>query len=161
MATIFLALGSNIDDTKKAIESAVGLLSEKISDIQRAPLYRSKAMYHSNQADFTNTVIAGKTDLVPAELLVFVKEAENKGGRIERFRNGPREIDIDILLYDDQIIQTPELSIPHERMHERIFVLKPLVDIAPSVMHPVLHKTIRQLLKELPEDTADELQLLS
>lgn len=161
MAHIYLGLGSNVGDKKQNIETAIRLLSEKISAIERAPFYISKPMYHTEQDDFVNTVIGGETELPPEELLNFIKNVEREIGRIHRFVNGPREVDLDILLYDDLVLETSVLSIPHKGIAERAFVLKPLADIAPNSIHSIFHKTIAALLKELPPEALAEVQSLA
>lgn len=174
MAHIYLALGSNIGDKKSHIDLAVTLLGEKISNIDRAHLYRSKAMYHTDQDDFMNTVIGGDTELSPEALLAFVKDIEQRVGREARFQNGPREIDADILFYDDLILEIPSVSgtggelglalslqIPHPRIEERAFVLIPLADIAPDFEHPVLKLDTKTLLGELSLDSLAEVQSLA
>jgi dihydropteroate synthase len=157
---VYLALGGNVGDVRTQIDDAIVLLSAKLSDIRRAPTYISKAMYHTEQEDFLNTVIAGKTDLSPESLLVFIKEIETTIGRKIRFSNGPREIDIDILFYDDLILASPRLVIPHEHINERAFVLVPLASLAPKLNHPVVKKTIEQLKDELSVEALSEIQLL-
>ncbi|HSW89212.1 MAG TPA: 2-amino-4-hydroxy-6-hydroxymethyldihydropteridine diphosphokinase [Candidatus Saccharimonadales bacterium] len=152
MHTIFLALGSNVGDKKGNISSAITMLKEHISDIVSAPLYETKPWGFTEQDNFYNTVIKGKTALSPDELLLFIKSVEEKTGRIKRFINGPREIDIDIILYDEAILVSPHLTIPHPRMHERDFVLQPLSDIASDLEHPVYKKTMIELLTLLPQE---------
>src|SRR5258706_7388759 len=137
MHKIFLALGSNVGDKAKNIETAIALLAEKIKDIHVASLYTTKPVGYVDQDNFVNTALSGDTDLTPEELLKFVKDIEQQVGRIYRFRWGPREIDIDILFYDDVVIKQERLEIPHPRLHERDFVLVPLSDIAPDLIHPV------------------------
>ena len=151
MTDIFLALGSNIDNRKQHIETAIVLLREKVQDITVAPLYETKPRYFEDQQNFLNTVLRGFTDLEPRELLQFTKAVQKEVGRVERFRNGPREIDIDILFYDNVAYKDEELEIPHPRLQERDFVLQPFADINPDFSHPVLKKTIRKLLATLPE----------
>lgn len=152
MATVFLALGSNVGDSQQTIEKAVGLLGDSVRDIIRAPLYTSKAFGVTDQPDFFNTALCGKTDLAPIELLAFVKNIESNVGRVERFRWGPREIDIDIIFYDDIVLTDPDLTIPHAGLRERDFVLRPLCDIAPDYIDPLSKHTIQQLLNALPSD---------
>ena len=149
MHTVFLALGSNVGNKKENIKRAVSALEKKVKKIQIAKLYETKPMYFENQDMFINTVIKGQTQLSPTELLAFVKLLESDLGRQKRFTNGPREIDIDILFYDNLIYQTTKLQIPHPRMAERNFVLQPLVDLNPNIIHPSLHKTAQKLLDEL------------
>jgi 2-amino-4-hydroxy-6-hydroxymethyldihydropteridine diphosphokinase len=152
MVIIYLALGSNVGDSAAHIQKAIQLLSSAVSDINQAPVYTSKAMGYTDQADFLNTAITGQTALSPQELLVVIKGIEKEIGRIERFRWGPREIDIDLILYDDLIQDNDELTLPHPHFRERDFVLQPLVDLKPSLVDPVTGKTMRQLLSELPKD---------
>jgi 2-amino-4-hydroxy-6-hydroxymethyldihydropteridine diphosphokinase len=150
MHTVFLALGSNIENRKQHIEKAIVLLREKIHDITVAPLYETKPRYFENQNNFLNTVLSGFTELEPQELLQFTKTVQKKVGRVERFRYGPREIDIDILFYGNVVYKDEELEIPHPRLQDRDFVLQPFSDINPDFSHPVLKKTIRELLDTLP-----------
>ncbi len=146
---VFLALGSNIGDREKNINEALRLLKEKIKDLKVGNIYISKAVGYENQPDFYNTVVSGYTDLSPEELFYFVKGIEKQVGRVYRFHWGPREIDIDILFYGNQIIKRDFLEIPHPRLHERDFVLKPMLDIDADFVHPVLKKTVKELFEEL------------
>ena len=98
-----------------------------------------------------NVVIEGRTSLKPAQLLKFVKKTEKEVGRVKRFRWGPREIDIDILFYGKAKYKKGKLTIPHPRVQERDFVLRPLMDLSPAIMHPIYRKTVRQLYKDLPK----------
>lgn len=151
MSTVFLALGSNVGDSGANIRRAVGLLATKIANIQEAPVYTSKAVGYTDQPDFLNTALRGETELSPFELLGFVKDIEQEVGRIHRFRWGPREIDIDIIFYDGQVLATPDLTIPHQRFAERDFVLRPICDIDDVWVDPVSHKSCRELLDTLPK----------
>src|SRR6266704_6905104 len=160
MHQIFLALGSNIENRKQHIETAIVLLCEKVHDITVAPLYETKPRYFENQYNFLNTVLSGFTDLEPQELLQFTKTVQKEVGRVERFRNGPREIDIDILFYDNVVYKDEELEIPHPRLQERDFVLQPFSDINPDFPHPVLKKIIRELLDALPEGQRSVIKIL-
>ena len=160
MHQIFLALGSNIENSKQHIETALVLLREKVQDITVAPLYETKPRYFEDQYNFLNTVLRGFTDLEPRELLQFTKAVQKEVGRVERFRNGPREIDIDILFYDNVAYKDEELEIPHPRLQERDFVLQPFSDINPDFSHPVLKKTIRELLASLPEEQRSVIKML-
>jgi 2-amino-4-hydroxy-6-hydroxymethyldihydropteridine diphosphokinase len=152
MAEIFLALGSNVGDGDKYFDQAINLLSEKLSNILQAPRYKSKAVGFTDQADFTNSAIYGETKLGPQELLKFTQSIEEKVGRIRRFRWGPREIDIDIIFYDNLIINEEDLTIPHPRFAEREFVLKPMFDIAPDFIDPTSKMTVKNLYDNLPEE---------
>jgi 2-amino-4-hydroxy-6-hydroxymethyldihydropteridine diphosphokinase len=161
MHQIFLALGSNVENRKQHIETAIVLLREKVHDITVAPLYETKPRYFENQYNFLNTVLSGFTDLEPQELLQFTKTVQKKVGRVERFRNGPREIDIDILFYDKVVYKDEELEIPHPGIQERDFVLLPFSDINPDFSHPVLKQTIRELLDALPEEQRSVIKMLT
>lgn len=152
MAIIYLALGSNVGNSEAYINTAVMLLANNITAITRAPLYTSKAMGYTEQADFVNTAIMGHTSMTPNQLLVYVKQIEQEVGRVRRFRWGPREIDIDIIFYDDVAINTPNLKIPHAAFSQRDFVLQPLCDLSPDLVDPVSKQTVLQLLTALPEN---------
>jgi len=160
MHQIYLALGSNIENRKQHIETAIVLLCEKVRGITIAPLYETKPRYFEDQNNFLNTVLCGYTDLEPRELLQFTKAVQKEVGRVERFRNGPREIDIDILFYDNVVYKDEELEIPHPRLQERDFVLQPFSDINPDFSHPVLKKTIRELLATLPKGQRSVIKML-
>jgi 2-amino-4-hydroxy-6-hydroxymethyldihydropteridine diphosphokinase len=105
-------------------------------------------------------VLSGYTDLNPRELLHFTKTVQQKVGRVERFRNRPREIDIDLLLYDNKVYRVEALEIPHPRRQERDFILQPFADIHPDFLHPVLKKTIRELLDTLPDEQRSVITML-
>jgi para-aminobenzoate synthetase len=145
MHIVFLALGSNVGDKNINIQQAIELLKEHINQISVAKLYETKPMYYEKQDNFLNTVLQGQTNLTPQELLLFVKKLEKQIGRVKRFQNGPREVDIDILFYDDLVFNNKDLQIPHPRMQERDFVLKPFMDISPDFVHPILKKTVKQI----------------
>jgi 2-amino-4-hydroxy-6-hydroxymethyldihydropteridine diphosphokinase len=156
LKTVFLGLGSNIGNRGEYIKRAITLLSEKIKNIQVAKMYRSKPYGYENQNYFLNTALKGQTTLHPQQLLDFVKDVEKKVGRVKRFHWGPREIDIDILFYEDLILETENLKIPHPLLHERDFVLKPLSDLQPDFIHPVLKKSVKEILKNLKEHYVEE-----
>lgn len=151
--TVYLGLGANVGDKKKNIQRAIDSLSKKLADVRVAPIYETKPWGYTKQGNFLNTVVCGITSLSPIELLHFVKAIEKEIGRIKRFRFGPREIDIDILFYDDLIVDEPDLKIPHPTIPERDFVLKPLMDLAPDFIHPIFKKTVKEIYGELPEDS--------
>jgi 2-amino-4-hydroxy-6-hydroxymethyldihydropteridine diphosphokinase len=151
MAVVYLALGSNVGIGDRQINQAITLLQDKLTRIRYAPHYSSKAVGYTDQPDFLNTAVKAETTMSPEELLAFTQEVEQTIGRIRRFRWGPREIDVDIIFYDDLIITTPELTIPHPRFAEREFVLKPLCDLNPDLIDPVSHKTVQELYDQLPE----------
>ncbi|OGK17854.1 2-amino-4-hydroxy-6-hydroxymethyldihydropteridine diphosphokinase [Candidatus Roizmanbacteria bacterium RIFCSPLOWO2_12_FULL_40_12] len=152
MSIIFLALGSNVGNSKQNIEDAISLLKEKVRKVQVAKFYTTKAVGYTKQDNFVNTALKGETSLEPIELFHFVKEIEKKMGRVKRFRWGPREIDIDIIFYKELIYRSKKLEIPHPRMHERDFVLKPFLDIEKDFVHPVLKKKLKDLYLQLSDN---------
>ncbi|MES2023831.1 MAG: 2-amino-4-hydroxy-6-hydroxymethyldihydropteridine diphosphokinase [Patescibacteria group bacterium] len=152
MHKIYLALGSNTGDREENIKKAYRFLSEKIKVLKYASVYESKAVGFTEQNNFLNTAIEAETNLTPLELLTFVKEIEKKVGRKETFYWGPREIDIDILFYDDLVFKNDILEIPHPLLTERDFVLIPLNEIAPNFIHPGLNKKISEILENFPQN---------
>ena len=149
MHTVYLALGSNVGDRAEYIEKAVRALSEKVFNMRRAPVYVSRATVVTDQDDFLNTTLYGETELDMDGLLAFVKKTEIDTGRVRRFENGPREIDIDILLYDDTAYSDETLTVPHPKMAERDFVLRPLSDLSPDLVHPVLKRKVSKMLCQI------------
>jgi 2-amino-4-hydroxy-6-hydroxymethyldihydropteridine diphosphokinase len=150
MADVYLALGANVGDPAANIEKAVKLIGDVMHDVKQAPIYRTKPVGYTDQPDFLNTAVMGQTDLSPEDLLKAIKDVERRIGRQQRFRWGPREIDIDIIFYGDRVIDTPKLTIPHSRFRERDFVLRPIADLNPQKIDPVSHLTVEQLLNSLP-----------
>lgn len=149
MPTIYLALGANLGDRMENIWRAVAALPPAVSVTALSSVYETPPWGYTDQPAFLNMALASETELDPLALLAFLKKLETDLGREKTFRNGPRLIDMDILFYDDLVFDQSELIIPHPRLHERAFVLIPLNDIAPDLMHPVLKRTIRDLLKEV------------
>ena len=133
MVKIYLALGSNVGDREENINRAISLLSEKIKNIKVASFYETEPVGYTKQNKFINTALEGYTELSPLELLKFCQKVEKKVGRIYRFKWGPREIDIDILLYGDLKINSPDLKVPHPLMLDREFVMKPLKELNPDI----------------------------
>lgn len=148
--TVYLAIGSNINP-KKNIKLALKYLAEIGKIISVSKIIKTKPVGYLKQADFLNGAIKFKTALSPKALLKELKNIESVLKRNTPFRNGPRTIDIDIIFYAGLILNTPNLIIPHPRASERFFVLKPLSEIAPFKVHPVLKKQVRTLLKNLKE----------
>jgi 2-amino-4-hydroxy-6-hydroxymethyldihydropteridine diphosphokinase len=142
---IYLSLGSNLGDRSTNLRNAITNLDLKVQLVAQSSIYQTEPWGYSDQPSFLNQVIKGDTTLDPFDLLTFIKDIEGSMGRQETFRFGPRLIDLDILFYDDLVLDTPELTIPHPRITERAFVLIPLAEIAPDLCHPVFSKTIQQL----------------
>lgn len=150
MALVYLSIGSNLDKREENCLMAIDLLEERgIIVMAKSSLYETEPWGVKDQPYFINMAVAVETDLSPDELLRVVKEIEKDMGRTETYKWGPRIIDIDILLYNDLVYETSNLKIPHPFMHERDFVLRPLSEIAPDKVHPVLKRTIRELLQNL------------
>jgi dihydroneopterin aldolase/2-amino-4-hydroxy-6-hydroxymethyldihydropteridine diphosphokinase len=145
--TAFLGLGSNLNDRNKNIDDAIMLIDEssECKVVNKSRIINTKPWGLKEQDDFLNCVIEVKTLLEPAELLQTLKSIEAKMGREKTVKWGPRNIDIDILLYDTCIYSSPDLQIPHPYMHERKFVLEPLAEIAPYVLHPLENKRVKFL----------------
>lgn len=151
MNTIYLALGSNIGDRYQYMQTSIALLSEHLQDIAQSSVYETRPWGLSTQNTFLNMVIQAQTELSPVELLAFTQSVQVVAGRKKTTFNGPRTIDIDIIFFNQENIQLPTLMIPHERMYERDFVLKPLSDIDSDFIHPSLSKTVGQLLAGVKE----------
>ena len=148
--TVYLGLGSNLGDRQANLDRALEFLSQRLRMGKVSSIYDTEPLGDSSQPRFLNMVCQAFTRLEPAALLALAKGIERKLGRVGK-SGTPRTIDIDILLYDDQVIDTPELVIPHPRMTERAFVLVPLVEIAPGLRHPANGKTVKELLGEVLE----------
>jgi len=134
------------------LAAAVEAMPPEVQPISASPIYETEPWGYTEQARFLNQVISAETGLPPEELLAYIKNIEKNVGRTPTFRNGPREIDIDILLYGDLILDIPGLTIPHPRLHERAFMLVPLADITQDLVHPVINNTIFALLKSMPRE---------
>ncbi|WP_207105955.1 2-amino-4-hydroxy-6-hydroxymethyldihydropteridine diphosphokinase [Dissulfurispira thermophila] len=150
MAIIYIGIGSNMGDRQANCMRAIDKLKDKGFTIKKmSSMYETKPWGLEEQPDFINMVVEAETVLLPEELLSTLKEVEEELGRQKTVKWGPRIIDLDILFYDDDIIDMQHLHIPHLLLHKRDFVLLPMVEIAPDKVHPVLKKNIRQLKEEL------------
>lgn len=156
MAKVILALGSNKGDRLAFIKDAL----KKINDLGEisavASLYRSSAYGVTDQPDFYNSVIVLKTDKAPKQLLTELKKIEKQVGRTENIRWGPREIDLDIILYDQRRVSQKGLTIPHSDFHNRVFVLLPLAEIEPEIRVPGMKVSISNLLNKCKDKTIIE-----
>jgi 2-amino-4-hydroxy-6-hydroxymethyldihydropteridine diphosphokinase len=152
MTLVYLALGSNVGNREENLREAQQRLRQLGLTVQRASsIYETAPVDYLDQAWFLNSVLAAETDLPPHELLRRMREIESAMGSKKPFAKGPRLIDVDILLYGDESIATTDLQVPHARMLERLFVLVPLAEIAPTYRHPSWHGTVAELLQKTPD----------
>lgn len=144
-AVAYIGLGANLGDRLATINAALRRIAALGTTHVVSPIYESEPVGHADQPPFLNCVSKLETDLTPERLLERLLEIEHDLGRVRTFPNAPRTIDLDILLYDDHVIETAALSVPHPRLHERAFVLIPLADLASELVHPVLGKRVDEL----------------
>lgn len=150
---IFLLLGTNLGDRFENLKKAKDLISKEVGNIlQESSVYKTAPWGDIQQPDFFNQVIELQTSLPPETLLERTLNIEKRMGRIRDQKWGPRTIDIDILFYDDQVVASSSLIIPHQSLHMRRFTLVPLVEIASGFQHPILEKNLKQLLEECPDE---------
>ena len=157
---VFIGLGTNLGERFENLARARALLAERVVVKAVSSVYETKPWGYLDQPDFLNQVIEVETDLTPTKLLNLLKRVEKKMGRERNFRNGPRLIDLDILLFGDRVLHTARLNIPHPQITERAFVLVPLAEIAPELVHPVLGKTTRWLRDAMQTVNSDVLRIV-
>jgi 2-amino-4-hydroxy-6-hydroxymethyldihydropteridine diphosphokinase len=147
---VYLSLGSNVGDREAQLQDALAKLAAVGSVVATSSFYETEPIEFTQQPWFLNCALALETSQTPQQLMAAILRIEEEMGRRRVQEKGPRSIDIDILLFDDTIVDSKELTIPHPAMRQRRFVLEPLAEIAPELLHPVLKKTIGELLDSLP-----------
>jgi len=154
MTQAFIALGTNIEPRENHFIKALEMLTDHSEILIKkiSSIYETDPVGYEDQADFLNMVIEVETELSAEKLLRYCQLIEERLGRVRTILNGPRTIDLDILLYSQENIRMDDLEIPHPRMHERAFVLVPLGEIAPEIVVPGTGKQVQQLLEELPRE---------
>ena len=155
---VYIGMGSNLGDKVDHYEEAISeiLKVDRHKLLAKSSFYKTQPIGYTDQDWFVNGVIKIETDLGPSDLLQTLKAIESRMGRVKTFPGGPRTIDLDVLFYDETEIHGGALEIPHPRLHERQFVLIPLAEIDPDLLHPVLKKKIRELLEGIQEDQGVE-----
>lgn len=147
-----MSLGSNLGDRAKNLREAIAALPKAGIDVTRtSSVYETEPVDYLDQPWFVNMAAEAETELAPAALLQSLRGIETQMGSKKLIAKGPRLIDMDILLYGDKVIDTPELQVPHPRMHLRRFVLEPLAEIAPDLQHPVLGLNVSEMLAQTPD----------
>lgn len=153
MSTAYLLIGGNLGNRKDNLLKATALITERCGHLTRcSSVYETEAWGITDQPSFLNQVLEISTSLNARQLLRKILKIEKEMGRVRKEKLGPRIIDIDILLFENEILDLPFLKIPHPEIQNRRFVLTPLAEIDPELMHPVLKKTIAQLLEECPDN---------
>lgn len=157
MNTAYLLIGGNLGNTKQNLEKACALINNQCGTVsQLSSLYKTAAWGNIEQPDFLNRALEIKTLLNAKQLIRRILKIEKQMGRIRKEKYGPRIIDIDILLYNEDKYEMPFLKVPHPELHNRRFALAPLAEIAPAVVHPELKKNIGELLSICPDESAVE-----
>ena len=154
LKTVYLSLGSNLGDRAANLRRALLCLNTLGNLVSVSSFYETEPVEFTAQPWFLNCAVKLETEKMPKQLIKSILELERSMGRVRQKKKGPRNIDIDILLFGTSIVETKELTIPHLAMHQRRFVLEPLAEIAPEVRHPVFKRTIRELRDALPAGQA-------
>ncbi len=149
MATFYLGLGTNLGDRRANLKSAIAALAPSANPLRASSIYETEPWGYLDQPAFLNQVLEAETPLPPAGLLAALKRLEASLGRQATFRYGPRLIDLDILLYDRLVLNQPDLVIPHPQLAQRAFILVPLAELAPDLVHPVLGVSMAELRDKL------------
>ncbi|MGB7435185.1 MAG: 2-amino-4-hydroxy-6-hydroxymethyldihydropteridine diphosphokinase [Candidatus Acidiferrum sp.] len=154
MATVYIALGSNIGDRESNLQEAIRLIRlAGVRPTKISSLYETEPVEYLDQPWFLNAALEAQTSLAPEQLLTTLGQIETQMGSKKASPKGPRLIDLDILVYDDATIDTPNLQVPHPRMLKRNFVLVPLAEIAPGLRHPLWPNSVGELLKHSPDSS--------
>ncbi|HEX8926095.1 MAG TPA: 2-amino-4-hydroxy-6-hydroxymethyldihydropteridine diphosphokinase [Terriglobales bacterium] len=151
LKTVYISLGSNIGDREANLAEAVRRLRDLGTVTRVSSLYETEPVEFLNQPWFLNCVVELQTEKMPRNLLSTMLEIERTMGRRRTIAKGPRTIDLDLLLFGGSVVETSALTVPHPAMHERRFVLEPLAEIAPEARHPVLQRSVREMLNSLPK----------
>ncbi len=159
MAQVYFSIGTNVGKRIENLLNAVRGLRNIIQNINISYVYETEPWGYQEQDSFLNVCLSGTTDLQPEDLLKKIKSLEREIGRDETFKWGPRKIDIDLLFYEDQIIDLEELKVPHQEIEERAFVLIPFMDINPQFVHPILKRNIEELASEIDSDGVKKFEI--
>lgn len=154
LSEAYIGLGSNLGDSAQNLRAALDLMRQFTISVQPSPIYRTAPQGFRNQPAFYNAVCRIATRLTPFEVMERLLGIEYIVGRRRTFRNAPRLLDLDILLFDRRVLRSPPLALPHPRMAERLFVLRPLADIAPHMRHPVSGISVTEMLRKLPAESS-------
>lgn len=152
MLSVYISAGSNLGNRESNLKKSIDLISEHCSVIYVSSIYETEPVGKTEQPYFMNAVFRIGTVMLPHCLLKILKGVESEMGRVSKERWGPRIIDLDIVLYGNIIIDTPGLKIPHPEMHDRKFVLEPLCELSPELIHPLLKQDIKTILEHLETD---------
>jgi GTP cyclohydrolase-4 len=145
---VYLGLGSNLGGRQSNLLQALGYIQTRASIKKVSSFYETEPVGYPDQSKFLNAVCYVETELSPRDTLQFIKWIEKRMGRVDSFRNAPRLIDIDILFYNDIALSSDDLQVPHPRLHDRAFVLVPMAEIAPDLIHPILNLTVEEMLRK-------------
>jgi 2-amino-4-hydroxy-6-hydroxymethyldihydropteridine diphosphokinase len=157
MNTAYLLIGGNLGNIKESLEKACSLISDQCGHVSKlSSLYKTAAWGNTEQPDFLNLALEIKTLLNAKQLIRRILKIEKQMGRVRKEKYGPRIIDIDILLYNEEEHEMPFLKVPHPELHNRRFALAPLAEIAPTVLHPGFQKNISELLHSCTDDSSVE-----
>ena len=156
--TVYIALGTNLGDRSANLDSALASLPPAVNIVSSSPVYVTPPWGYLRQSSFLNQIVKCETHLTPEELLDYLKAIEKRMGRKPTFLFGPRTIDLDILFFDDLVLETSSLNIPHPRLEEWAFVLVPFADLDSDLIHPVSGKSIRELLENVDINGVELLQ---